>query len=441
MQNIDIVIKNGYIVTINSEMEIIEYGAIAIDKGKIVSIGATEEIENNYNGDKIIDASSKIVMPGFINGHSHIAMSFFRGYADDLLLQSWLEDHIWPAEEKFVKAQFVYDSSFYACAELIKNGITMINDMYFYSKETARAATKAGMRAILGEGILDFPMAFHKTPESMINYALEGHEEFKDNELIDFAMMPHSIYTCSKENLIRAAEEARAHKMLIHTHLSEARKEVVDCMKEYGVRPVQHLDSIGFLGNDVSLAHGVWIDEQEQRLLAEKEVGVNICTECNLKLSSGFAPIKGYKNNGVTISLATDGVASNNNLSILDEMDMTAKVHKAINNDPTFLPAEEVVRMVTIEAAKIFNQEDELGSLEVGKKADIILLERNKLENMPMYNVYSHLVYTMHSESVKDVIINGRLLMRDRKLVEINEDELFEKARYYQRQLQKDLSV
>jgi len=440
MQQIDIIIKNGYIVTINPAMEIIEHGAIAIDKGKILAIGVNEEIEKNYTSDKLIDASSKIVMPGFINGHSHIAMSFFRGYADDLLLQSWLEDHIWPAEEKFVKAQFVYDSSYYACAELIKNGITMINDMYFYSKETARAATKAGMRAILGEGILDFPMAFHKTPESMINYALEGHEEFKDNELIDFAMMPHSIYTCSKENLIIAAQKARAHNMLIHTHLSEAKKEVVDCMNEYGVRPVQYLDSISFLGNDVSLAHGVWIDEQEQRLLAEKGVGVNICTECNLKLSSGFAPIKGYKDNGVTISLATDGVASNNNLSILDEMDMTAKVHKAINNDPTFLRAEEVVRMVTIEPAKIFNKENEIGSLEVGKKADIILLERNKLENMPMYNVYSHLVYTMHSESVKDVIVNGKVLMQDRKFVEIDENELFNKARYYQRELQKSIS-
>lgn len=438
MQHTDIIIKNGYIVTINPEMDIIEHGAIAIEKGKILAIGTTEEIEKNYTSDNVIDASSKIVMPGFINGHSHIAMTFFRGYADDLLLHSWLEDYIWPAEAQFVKAQFVYDAAIHGCAELIKNGITMIDDMYFYSKETARAATKAGIRAILGEGILDFPMAFHKTPESMINYALEGHEEFKDNELIDFAIMPHSIYTCSKENLIKAAKEARAHNMLIHTHLSETKKEVDDCLKNYGMRPVQYLDSIGFLGNDVSLAHGVWIDEQEQKLLAEKGVGVNICTECNLKLSSGFAPIKGYKENGVTISLATDGVASNNNLSILDEMDMTSKVHKAIYNDPTFLPAEEVVRMVTIEAAKIFNREDEIGSLEVGKKADIILLERNKLENMPMYNVYSHLVYTMHSESVKDVIVNGKVLMQDRKLVDINEDELFEKANYYQRELQKN---
>ncbi|MDP8227683.1 MAG: amidohydrolase [Candidatus Celaenobacter polaris] len=437
MQHTDIIIKNGYIVTINPEMDIIENGALAIDEGKILAIGTIEEIEKNYTSDKVIDASSKIVMPGLINGHSHIAMTYLRGYADDLLLHSWLEDHIWPAEALFVKAQYVYDASIHGCAELIKNGITMIDDMYFYSKETARAATKTGMRAILGEGILDFPMAFHKTPESMINYALEGHEEFKDNELIDFSIMPHSIYTCSRKTLITAAETARAHNMLIHTHLSETQKEVDDCLKNHGMRPVNYLNSIGFLGNDVSLAHGVWIDNNEQKLLAEKDVGVNICTECNLKLSSGFAPIKGYKENGVMISLATDGVASNNNLSILDEMDMTSKVHKAINNDPTFLPTEEVVRMVTIDAAKIFNKEDEVGSLEVGKKADIILLERNKLENMPMYNVYSHLVYTMHSESVQDVIVNGKVLMQGRKLTGIDEDELFEKAQYYQRELQK----
>lgn len=436
MQHTDTIIKNGYIVTINPEMDIIENGALAIDNGKILAIGTTEEIEKNYSSNKVIDASTKIVMPGFINGHTHIAMTYLRGYADDLLLHSWLQDYIWPAEARFVKAKFVYDASYHACAELIKNGITMINDMYFYSKETARAATKAGMRAILGEGILDFPMAFHKTPESMINYAIEGHEEFKDNELIDFAITPHSIYTCSKKILITAAEKARAYNMLIHTHLSETKKEVDDCLEQHGVRPVQYLDSIGFLGKDVSLAHGVWIDNDEQKLLAEKGVGVNICTECNLKLSSGFAPIKGYKENGVIISLATDGVASNNNLSILDEMDMTSKVHKAINNDPTFLNAEEVVRMVTIDAAKIFNKEDKIGSLEVGKKADIILLERNKLENMPMYNVYSHLVYTMHSESVQDVIINGKVLMQDRKLTGIDENELFDKAKYYQKELQ-----
>ncbi|HHI88300.1 MAG TPA: hypothetical protein ENK03_05180, partial [Candidatus Cloacimonetes bacterium] len=234
MQHTDIIIKNGYIVTINPEMDIIENGALAIDKGEILEIGTTEEIEKNYTSDKVIDASSKIVMPGFINGHSHIAMTYLRGYADDLLLHSWLQDNIWPAEAKFVKAQFVYNAAYHACAELIKNGITMINDMYFYSKETARAAAKAGMRTILGECIFDFPMASHKTPDSMINYALEGHEEFKDNELIDFSMMPHSIYTCSKENLIIAAKEARAHNMLVHIHLSETKKEVDDCLKDRG---------------------------------------------------------------------------------------------------------------------------------------------------------------------------------------------------------------
>ena len=439
MQHVDIIIKNGYIVTINTGMDIIENGAIAIEKDTIVAIGKTEEILKEYTSSNIIDASTKIVMPGLINGHTHIAMTYLRGFADDLLLQSWLEDHIWPAEEKFVRAQFVYDSSYHACAELIKNGITMINDMYFYEKEAARAATKAGMRAIFGEAILDFPMAFHKTPESMINYSVEAYEEFKENERIDFAMMPHSIYTCSKKNLITAAEKARSLGMLIHTHVSETKKEIDDCLKEHNIRPVNYLDSIGFLGNDVSIAHGVWIDDEEQKILADKDVGVNICTECNLKLSSGFAPIKGYKENGVTISLATDGVASNNNLSLLDEMDMTAKVHKAINNDPTFLNAEEVVRMVTIEPAKIFNKDKEVGSLEIGKKADIILLERNKLENLPMYNVYSHLVYAMHSESVQDVIINGKILMKDRQLLHIDEDEIFQKARSYQVKLQESL--
>lgn len=440
MQRVDILITNGYVVTLNKKMEVLQNAAIAIHNGLIMAIGSTTDVTQKFQSEKVINATSKIVMPGLINGHTHIPMTYFRGYADDLVLQDWLEKYIWPAEEKFVKADFVYDAALHGCAELIKNGVTMFNDMYFYSQETARAVKKAGLRAILGEGILDFPMAFHKTPDSMISYAVEGHEKYKDNELIDFAIMPHAIYTCSKENLIHAAEVAREHGMLIHTHVSETKKEVDDCIREHSMRPIHYLESIGFLGDDVSIAHGVWIDDKEQRILAERGTSVNICTECNLKLSSGFTPINGYRKNGVIVNFGTDGVASNNNLSILDEMDITSKVHKAINNDPTFLPAEDVVKMATIDAAEGFHKFNEIGSLEKGKKADIIMLDMDRLENMPMYNVYSHLVYTMHSDAVKDMIVNGKLLMENRKLLTIDEQELRDKAEYYSKELKKNIS-
>ena len=435
MHKVDLIINNGYIVTMNSEMKLIEHGTIAIQNGRILAIGSTKELGNIYTSNNIIDASSKIVMPGLVNGHTHIPMTYFRGYADDLVLQDWLQKYIWPAEEKFVKADFVYDAALHGCAELIKNGVTMFNDMYFYSHETARAAEKAGLRAIIGEGILDFPMAFHKTPDSMIDYTLDGYEKYKNNELIDFAIMPHAIYTCSKETLKKAADVARKHGMLIHIHVSETKKEVDDCMKQHSMRPIQYLDSIGFLGDDVSIAHGVWIDDNEQKILAERGTSVNICTECNLKLSSGFTPLNGYRRNGVIVNFGTDGVASNNNLSILDEMDITAKVHKAINNDPTFLPAEDVVKMAIIDAAEGFHKKDQIASLDEGKTADIILLATDCLENLPMYNVYSHLVYTMHSSSVSDVIVNGRLLMHNRELLTIDEQELKNKAIYYKNKI------
>ncbi len=440
MKEVETLITHGYIVTLNKKMEILEDAAIAISGDKIVEIGKTSRISEQYHAEKILDASHKIVMPGLINGHTHIPMTYFRGYADDLILQDWLQKYIWPAEEKFVKAEFVFDAALHGCAELIKNGVTMFNDMYFYSQETARAAKKAGLRAILGEGILDFPMAFHKTPESMINYAVEGFEKYKDSDLIDFAIMPHAIYTCSKENLVEAVEVAREHGMLIHTHVSETKKEVDDCIMAHGMRPIQYLESIEFLGEDVSIAHGVWIDDDEQKILAEKGTSVNICIECNLKLSSGFAPINGYRKNGVIVNFGTDGVASNNNLSILDEMDITSKLHKALNNDPTFLPAEDVVKMATIDAAEGFHKSDEIGSLEIGKKADIIMLDMQRLENLPMYNVYSHLVYTMHSDAVKDVIVNGKLVMEDRKLLTIDENELRDKAVNYSKELKKNVS-
>lgn len=440
MQPVDILITHGYIVTLNKKMEILEDAALAISEGDIVEIGKTTALEKKYTAEKIMDATSKIVMPGLINGHTHIPMTYFRGYADDLVLQDWLQKYIWPAEEKFVKADFVYDAALHGCAELIKNGVTMFNDMYFYSQETARAVEKAGLRAILGEGILDFPMAFHKNADSMITYALEGHEKYKNNELIDFAIMPHAIYTCSKENLIHAAKVAREHGMLIHTHVSETKKEVDDCVREHDMRPIQYLESIGFLGEDVSIAHGVWIDDQEQKILAENGTSVNICTECNLKLSSGFAPINGYRKNGVIVNFGTDGVASNNNLSIFDEMDITSKVHKAINNDPTFLPADDVVKMATIDAAEGFHKVDTIGSLEKGKKADLITIDMNRLENLPMYNVYSHLVYTMHSDAVKDVVVDGKLLMEDRKLFTIDEEALRNKSDHYSKELKKNIS-
>lgn len=438
MKIVDILIKNGLIVTVDKHLMIIEDGAIAINDGSIVDIDLTKVIEQKYDSDKIINASSKIVMPGFINAHTHAGMTYFRGLADDLSLDKWLNNYIWPSEAKFLSEEFIYNSVLHSAAEMVKNGIVLFNDMYFFGKQCGEAASKVGMRAIIGEVVLDFPVANCTNPKQIIDYSVKQHKEFENNELIDYAIAPHSIYACCKETLKLSAETARENNMLLHIHISETEKEVENCIKQNGKPPIEYLNEIGFLGEDNIGAHGIWVSDNEMKLLCEKGVSISIITESDLKLASGFAPMKRYLENGINVCLGTDGVASNNNLSILEEMDFTAKLHKAYNQDPTFLPAIEVVKMGTINSAKALKKDSEIGSLEIGKKADIILIDKNQLDAVPMYNVYSHLVYTISSEHVKDVIINGKIVMENRELVNIDEDELIDRAKFYRKKILKD---
>jgi len=437
MESVDILIKNGLIVTINKQMDVIPNGAIAIKDGRIIQIHKTENLEKKFSAKKIFDAESKIVMPGFINAHTHIPMTYFRGLADDLPLQEWLQNYIWPAEAKFVSEEFVYLAALHGEAELVKNGITMFNDMYFFPEQTAKAASKVGIRAIVGQGIVDFPNANYKEPKQALDNAVKYQKEFANNELINFAIAPHSIYSCSPETLQLASETAQKHNMLLHIHISETQKEVEDCLKQHHKRPLKYLNDIGFLDSNVVIAHGIWVDEEELNILKEKDISVAITTESNLKLASGFMPIKKYIEKGINLCLGTDGVASNNNLSILEEMDFTAKIHKAYNKNPTILPSPEVVKMATLNSAKALRKESELGSLKVGKKADIILIDTNKLELLPIYNVYSHLVYTISSNAICDVIIDGKLIMENRKLLTVDEDEIIDKAKFYKKKIKK----
>ena len=435
MERIDILIKNGLIVTLDTDSQIIENRTIAVKDGNIINIGKTESLQKKYSAKKTIDAKLKIVMPGFINSHTHLPMTYFRGLADDIPLQEWLEYYIWPAETKFVSEEFVYLAALHGAAELVKNGITMFNDMYFFPKETAKAAKKVGIRAIVGQGIVDFPNANYRESKQAINDAVKYKDEFVNDELIEFAIAPHSIYSCSSETIQVASETARKNNMFLHIHLSETQKEIEDCIKQYYKRPIKYLNDIGFLDNNVIIAHGIWINEEELDILKEKIISVVITTESHLKLASGFIPIKNYIEKGINLCLGTDGVASNNNLSILEEMDFIAKIHKAYNQDPTILPAGEVVKMATINSAKAFKKQARLGSLEIGKKADIILIDANKLELLPMYNVYSQLVYTISSNAISDIIINGKLIMENRKLLTIDEEEIINRAKFYQKKI------
>lgn len=435
MQKIDILIENGLVIDFEDNSEIPEPKSIAIQNGKILEIGFPNELKKKYDAIQTLNASSKIVMSGFINAHTHVAMSYFKGLADDLPLMDWLTKHIWPAENKFLSEDFVRDATLHGCAEMIKNGITIFNDMYFFGDQAAQSAQKAGIRAVLGEGVLDAPVANYQNADEIFSYIEKMNAKYKDNELIDFAVAPHAIYTCGKENLIKAKELAQKLGILLHIHLSETRQEVEDCIKKNGMRPVEYLDSIGFFESPVVIAHGIWLNENEQKILADKKASIAINTSSNLKLASGFDSFKNYLDLGINLSIGTDGVASNNNLSIIEEMSLTSKLQKALNNDPTILPAKKMVEIATLGGAITLNKDNEIGSLEVGKKADIILIEIDSIEAQPIYNVYSQLVYSLSSEHIKDVIVAGKVVMKDRKLTNIDEEELIDKAKYYQKKI------
>ena len=430
MQKIDLIIQNGLVLEFGENPAI---NSIAISNGKILEI--ENNLEQKYDAAQIIDATDKIVMPGFVNTHSHVAMSYFKGLADDLPLQEWLSKHIWPVESKFLSAEFVKDAALHGCAEMIKNGITTFSDMYFYGDQTAESAERVGIRAVLGEGVLDFPVANYQNADEIFAYIRNMYEKYKKNELIDFAVAPHAIYTCGKKNLIKAKDLAQELGILLHIHLSETKQEVQDCLKKTGMRPVEYLDSIGFFKGDVVAAHALWLDENEQRILAKNNCSIAINTSSNLKLASGITSFISYIEHDVNLSIGTDGVAANNNLSFLQEISLLAKLQKALNTDPTIFPAKKMIQIATIGGAKALKKSDQIGSIEIGKKADIILIDINNIEAQPIYDPYSHLVYSLTSEQIKDVIINGKIIMKDRKLINIDENELIEKAKYYQKRI------
>ncbi len=427
---IDLLIKNGLILEFEKESEV---KSIAISNGKILEIGI--ELEHKYSSKQIIDATDKIVMPGFVNTHSHVAMSYFKGMADDLPLQEWLSKHIWPVEGKFLSEEFVEDAALHGCAEMIKNGITTFSDMYFFGDQTAKSAKRIGIRAVLGQGVLDYPVANYKNADDIFGYIRKMHDKYKKTELIDFAVAPHAIYTCRKENLIKAKELAQELEILLHIHLSETKQEVNDCIKNTGMRPVEYLDSIGFFEGDVVAAHAIWLNDNEQKILAKNNSSIAINTSSNLKLASGITSFKSYMEHGINLSIGTDGVAANNNLSFLQEISLIAKLQKALNDDPIIFPAKEMIQIATIGGARALRKNDQIGSIEIGNKADIIFIDTNNIESQPMYDPYSHLVYSLSSEQIKDVIINGKIVMRNRQLINIDEKELIEKAKYYQQRI------
>jgi len=426
------IVRAQHVITMNKKDEIIENGAVVVEDGKIADIGEFSEILKKYkNSIPIYGNSNSALIPGFINTHTHAAMVLFRGIADDLPLKQWLTEHIWPREAKFLSEEFVYDGTLLACLEMLKSGTTTFNDMYFFTESIAKAAKNAGIRAVVGQGVLDFPTASGKGADDYLKKASEFIEKYINDELIVPAVAPHAIYTCSRETLLKSKELALKNNVPIHIHLSETFQEVEESINKHGVRPVKYLDSIGFLEGKISAAHCVWLDEEEIEIMAKHNIGVSHCIESNLKLSSGIAPVAKMVRKGVKVSMGTDGAASNNNLDLLEEISIAAKVQKGITADPTVLDVKTCMKMLTIWAAESLGIEKETGSIEVGKRADIILMNLRKPHLQPIYDIYSTIIYSAKASDIEDVFVNGVPVILNGRHQFIDEDEIIDKALWW----------
>ncbi len=432
----DLLINGGTIVTMDGDRLILEDGAVVVKGDVISAIGFRTDFEKKYTADQIIDARGKLVLPGFINGHTHVPMTLFRGLHDDVTLDEWLHKYIFPAEAKNVTEEFVRWGTRLAAAEQIRGGITTFADMYYFEDAVAEETKKAGMRGVLGETFIDFPAPDNKDEAEMLVYTEKFLKRWQNDPLIHAAPAPHSIYTCSQKTLQDAAALARKYHAPILIHVAEMKKELDDSRAQNGTTPVQYLNKIGVLGPEVVAAHCIFVDDADGKLLAEKQVGCVHNPSSNMMLASGVSPVPELRAAGVAVGLGTDGPAgSNNDLDLMEEMDLAAKLQKITKMNPLALGAKAVVEMATIDGAKALHMEKEIGSLEVGKKADVIVISLNEPNAVPMYDVYAQLAYALKGNDVETVVIGGRVVMREHQLLTVKEDEAIAKAREYQKKV------
>jgi len=437
---VDLIVSGGTVVTMDSQKQVIENGAIAIKDGKIVAVEKRTEINKKYLATKTINANGKAIIPGLINTHTHVPMSLFRGIADDLDLSEWLTKYIFPAEAKNVTEEFVRVGTRLGLAEMIRGGTTTYCDMYYFEDAIADETAKAGVRGVLGETVIDFPVADNKTNAEAMAYVDKFVKKWKGHPLVIPAIAPHAPYTVSEQHLkaIRAFSDKTGTPIV--THVSETLKENNDITKDKGARPVAYLERIGFLNDKVIAAHLVHVNDDEIKILKNRGVGGAHCPQSNMKLASGVAPIPQMLKADFPIGLGTDGAASNNDLSMWEEMDSAAKLHKLISNDPKVLNAEQAFEMATIRGARALHLEKEIGSLEVGKRADIVIVDMDELNQVPIYNIYSHLVYATKASDVRTVLIEGKVVMLNGRLQTLDEVSIKRKAREQRDKVVKSLA-
>ena len=435
MQEIDLLITPRWLIPVEPSGVTLSGHAVAVERGRIAAVLPVDEARQRYLPRRSVDLPQHVLLPGLVNLHTHAAMALLRGYADDLALMDWLKQRIWPAEMRHATPQFVHDGTLLACAEMLRGGITCFNDMYFHSEAAASSALAVGMRAALGIIVVEFPTAYAADAEDYLSKGLATRDALRDEPLISFCMAPHAPYTVSDRSFGRIATLAEQLDLPIHMHLHETHSEIEESTAAHGVRPIERLRRLGLLGPNLIAVHAVHLTGAEIRLLAEQACSVAHCPTSNMKLASGIAPVYELAANGVRIGLGTDGAASNNRLDLFQEMRHAALLAKVATGDATVLGAHQVLRMATLNGASALGLDDRIGSIEVGKEADLCAVDYSGLEVSPCYDPASHLIYAASRECVSHVWVGGELRVDGGIVLQISNTKLLDAINLWRNKL------
>ena len=427
-RSVALVIAGGTVVTMDRAGRVLAPGAVAIDGREIVAVDTVDVISTHFSARETIDATGQVVMPGLVNTHTHAPMVLYRGLADDLALMDWLQKYIFPAEAKTVSREFVRAGTRLAALEMIQSGTTTYTDMYYFEEEIAAVTKAAGLRGVLGQTIIQFPVPDAKTPVEELARTEAFLRQFAGDDLIVPAVAPHSMYTLDRATLKSARALATRQHAPVLIHLSETRDEMKTSQEKYKSTPAAYLESIGFFGPRTLAAHGVWLTAADMQILARHGVGVSHNPESNMKLASGAAKVVALRRSGIAVGIGTDGAASNNDLDMFEATRQAAFLAKLQTGDPRAVPARTALEMATIEGARALGMDALIGSLEPGKRADVIAVSMTAPRQTPMYDILSHLVYATHGDDVRTTIVNGRVLMRERKLLTLDEPAVLSEA-------------
>ena len=432
---VDLIIKTRWMVPVVPQNQLLKHCAVVINHGDIVAITTNNEADTRYSTAQVVELTEHVLIPGLVNAHGHAAMSLLRGYADDQPLDRWLNQHIWPAEQKWVDHSFVQDGSNLAIAEMIRSGTTCFADMYFFPEATAEAASRVGLRAQIAFPVLDFPSSWAANADEYIHKGLALRDEFKNNDMIQIAFGPHAPYTVSDAPLQMIATYAYELNTPIHIHLHETAQEIANEKEKTGLRPIERLNQLGLMSSLTQCVHMTQVDDTDIGILNNSGAHVIHCPDSNLKLASGLCPVQQLLDNSINVGLGTDGAASNNNLSMFGEMRSAALLAKTVANDAAALSAHQALRMATLNGARALGMGHRIGSIEVGKAADLTAVKFTDLETLPLYNPVSQLVYTDNSQRVSHVWVNGKTLMNDRQLLTLDQTEVIAKAIEWQEKI------